>query len=383
MDITMPNTLLKQAIKEEARKVGFHIVGVTTPDPPSHYAVYKTWLAHNYHAGMAWMATNRALARRANLRLILPECQSVLVLGMAYPPPASNPTDIQGTGRVASYAWGEDYHDLIPKALQAIVQFIETHVGAPVPNRWYTDTGPILERELAQRAGLGWIGKNTCLINPQLGSYFLLAEILLGIELAPDPPFSADRCGTCTRCLDHCPTACILPNRMIDANRCISYLTIEHKEAIPVELRERLGSWIFGCDICQQVCPWNQTSSFPRWHPGFSPRPGVRHPNLADELFLTPQAFNRKFKGNPVKRAKRRGYLRNVAVALGNQRNSSAIPALKLAINDPEPLVREHAAWALGKIGGKNSLQVLLAARANENTPTVLQEIQSALREMN
>ncbi len=378
----MPNTSLKQAIKEEARKAGFHLVGVTSPAPPSHFDVYESWVRHNYHAGMAWMASGQALARRADPRLILPECQSILVLGMAYPPPTLSPIEKQNTGRISSYAWGEDYHNLIPQALQAIVHFIETQVGAPVPNRWYTDTGPILERELAQRAGLGWIGKNTCLINPQLGSFFFLAEILLGIELAPDPPFSADRCGTCRRCLDHCPTACILPNRTIDANRCISYLTIEHKDAIPLELREKLGSWVFGCDICQQVCPWNMKASSAGWNPGFDPRPGVSHPDLAGELSLTPQTFNRKFKGSAVKRAKRRGYLRNVAVALGNQRVSSALSALQLALHDPEPLVRGHAAWALGRIGGKNSLQALLAAREIENTPLVLQEIQSALREI-
>jgi epoxyqueuosine reductase len=186
-----------------------------------------------------------------------------------------------------------------------------------VPNRYYTDTGPLLERDLAQRAGLGWIGKNTCLINPKQGSYFLLAEILLGLELEPDPPFTTDHCGTCTRCIEACPTECILPDRTIDARRCISYLTIELKDDIPEELRPLLGEWVFGCDVCQMVCPWNRFAS-PEGDAAFSPRPGRANPEPDPRAGADPEAFNRKFKNSPVKRAKRRGYLRNVAVATGN-----------------------------------------------------------------
>ena len=211
---------------------------------------------------MGWMGTGRNRQRRANPKLILPECQSILMLGIAYSP-APQPPISRGDGQVASYAWGDDYHDVLPERLQAIVTFIEAQVGHSVPNRWYTDTGPILEREIAQRAGLGWIGKNTCLINPNSGSYFLLAEIFLGIELPPDDPITSDHCGTCTRCIEACPTNCILPNRTIDANRCISYLTIEEKGPIPVDLRPQMGNWVFGCDVCQQVCPWNLTICMP------------------------------------------------------------------------------------------------------------------------
>jgi epoxyqueuosine reductase len=233
--------------------------------------------------------------------------------------------------------------------LQALVQFIEEQVGHPVPNRYYTDTGPILERDLAQRAGLGWIGKNTCLISPKHGSYFLLAEILLGIELEADAPILTDHCGTCTRCIQACPTQCILPNRTIDARICISYLTIELKEDIPEEMRPLLKDWAFGCDVCQMVCPWNRFADESS-DPAFSPQYGIPLPVLTEELQLTTRAFNRKFKQSPVKRTKRRGYLRNVAVALGNTGDESSIPVLEQALEDSEPMIRKHARWAIDQI---------------------------------
>lgn len=344
---------LKQSIKHEAHRLGFTLAGVTTPDPPAHYTDFEQWIAHGYHGQMHYLADDRARARRADPRLILPECQSILALAIPYHPPLPRPDPTQGV--VAAYALGNDYHDALPARLQALVAFIETQVGRPVPNRWYTDTGPLLERDLATRAGLGWIGKNTCLINPRHGSYFLLAEILLGLPLDPDPPFTTDHCGTCTRCLDACPTQCILPNRTLDARRCISYLTIEHKESIPPDLREKLGNLVFGCDICQQACPWNRFA--PPGDPAFAPRQGAPHPDLRAELSLTAHDFNQKFKGSPIKRAKRRGYLRNIAIALGNSADSRALPALQDALNDPEPLVREHAAWAARQIRLKQETQ--------------------------
>jgi epoxyqueuosine reductase len=282
---------------------------------------------------------------------------------------------------VASYAWGDDYHDVLSERLRSLVAFIEAQVGHPVPNRCYTDTGPLLERDLAQRAGLGWIGKNTCLIHPRLGSYFLLAELLLGIDLDPDPPFLPDRCGSCTRCIDACPTACILPDRTLDATRCISYLTIELKGAIPLDLRPQVGDWVFGCDVCQQVCPWNQRFAESQGDPAFAPRPAVPDPDLSAELALTPQAFSAKFKGSPVKRARRRGYLRNVAVALGNHADPAAIPALAEALrHDPEPLVRRHAAWALGQIGGAAARKALEGAMHTEQEGAVLGEVRAAIQ---
>jgi len=300
---------------------------------------------------MAYLSDKRARARRKDPRKILPECRSILVLAAPYSDPKSaEALDASvPTGRVAAYAWGDDYHNVFIPKLQELVAFIEEQVGHPVPNRYYTDTGPILERDLAQRAGLGWIGKNTCLINPKQGSYFLLAEILLGIELEPDTPFTTDHCGSCTRCIEACPTECILSDRTLDARRCISYLTIELKENIPEELRPLLGDWVFGCDVCQMVCPWNRFA-MGQVGEAFSHHPDVPRPNLIHELGLTPEAFNRKFKNCSVKRTKRRGYLRNVAVAAGNSGNKNTIPALEKAKEDNEPLVREHTDWALKHI---------------------------------
>ena len=344
---------LKSAIKEQARRLGFPLAGVTTPEPPPHLSTFERWLDAGRHGDMRYLADERSRTRRADPRLILPECKSILVLAAPYADPKSaeaSDGSVPGpSGRVAAYAWGDDYHNVFPAKLQQLVAFIEEQVGHPVPNRYYTDTGPILERDLAQRAGLGWIGKNTCLINPKHGSYFLLAEILLGLELEPDIPLTSDHCGTCTRCIEACPTGCILPDRTLDARRCISYLTIELKDDIPEELRPLLGDWVFGCDVCQMVCPWNRFA-MQTVDEAFSPRQDVPRPILIRELELTPEAFNRKFKNSPVKRAKRRGYLRNLAVAAGNSGDESTIPALENAGEDTEPLVQEHADWALKRV---------------------------------
>ena len=373
---------LAQAVKAEARRLGFELAGITGPGPPAHGQVFLDWLSQDRHGEMAYLASERSQQRRLEPRLILPECQSILVLGIPYAvagePEAALPA--QAYGRVASYAWGADYHAVLAPRLQALVAFVESQVGAPLPHRWYTDTGPVLERDLAQRAGLGWIGKNTCLIHPQKGSYFLLAELLLGVALEPDAPFTADRCGSCTRCLEACPTGCILPDRTIDSRRCISYLTIELKGPIPIELRPLVGDWVFGCDICQQVCPWNQRFANSPPDPAFTPRQGIPRPNLLEALSLAPSQFNQRFKDSPVRRARRRGYLRNAAVALGNLADPASVPVLAHSLRqDPEPLVRGHAAWALGRIGDELALQELRAALSIETDLQVRQEIERAL----
>jgi epoxyqueuosine reductase len=341
------STDLKQLIKDKAHQLGFTLVGVTTPEPPQHYSTFENWLAQGHHGTMRYLATDRSRIRRADPKQILPECKSILVLATPYHPPSpSRRGDGGEVGvRVASYAQGKDYHDIVPARMKELIQFIEGQVEDPVKNRYYTDTGPILERDLAQRAGIGWIGKNSCLINPKQGSYFFISEILLDLDLEPDPPFVTDHCGTCTRCITACPTDCILPNRTLDATRCISYLTIELKDDIPIQLRDKIGNWVFGCDICQMVCPWNRFASqgdpaFDNIHPLPSP----------EDLTLTPQAFNQRFKRTPIQRAKRRGYLRNVAVALGNIGDMHTLPVLQHALNDEESVVREHAKWAVNKI---------------------------------
>jgi epoxyqueuosine reductase len=371
------STQLKQAILQEARRLGFVLAGVTTPEPPEHVSTFEAWLAKGRHASMDYLASERSRERRGDPRLILPGCKSILMLAVPYSKPSLANTENKnvsssllkreerqgpeetvarnpGRGRIAAYAWGNDYHSVLPKRLKALVAFIETRAGHPVANRWYTDTGPILERDLAQRAGLGWIGKNTCLINPRHGSYFLLAEILLDLELEPDPPFTTDQCGTCTRCLNACPTQCILPDRTIDAGRCISYMTIELKEGIPPELRPLTGDWVFGCDICQAVCPWNRFAE-PKGEPAFRGGPKERETPLVQELQISPGEFNRRFKNSPIRRAKRRGYLRNVAVALGNIGTPDDLPALDGMLVDPDPMVREHVIWAMDEIAQRRT----------------------------
>ncbi len=344
---------LKQAIKEKARQLGFSLAGVASSEPSTNYSVFETWLNAEMHGTMNYLAEERSRARRADPKQILPECKSILVLAMPYTPvETGSRVDNQFTPKIASYALGDDYHDIIPPRLKLIVEFIEEQLGHPVPNRYYTDTGPILERDLAQRAGLGWVGKNSMLINPKAGSTFFLAEILLGIELEPDEEIITDHCGTCTRCITACPTQCILPNRTVDARRCISYLTIELKEDIPEELRPLMQDWIFGCDICQQVCPWNRFSA--QADSAFEPK--IPLPVLTSNLTLTSVEFNQRFKKSPIKRAKRRGYLRNLAVAIGNNGNETDLPILEQTIHAvrDEPMVEKHVTWAIQKVKNKS-----------------------------
>jgi epoxyqueuosine reductase len=364
------------------QQTGFPLVSFTRPEPPEHFPVYRGWIEAGLHAGMAYLAEARALERRADPGLILPEAATIVVLALPYDNPASAPPPPhdQPRGRVAAYAWGADYHHVIPPRLAAALDQIERLLGARPAARGYTDTGPILERGLAQRAGLGWSGKHTCLIVPRLGSYFLLAELFLAVEVEPDPPFRTDHCGTCTRCIDACPTACIRPDRTLDAGRCISYLTIENKGEIPPDLREAVGAWIFGCDICQIVCPWNLHFAPLHGDPAFSPPEGPPQPILTAEIQLTPQEFNRRFKATPLARAKRRGYLRNVAVALGNAGDPAAAGALVTCLlEEPEPLVRAHAAWALGRLNTPATRAGLSRVYQTETDPAVLAEIERAL----
>ncbi|MBL7064138.1 MAG: tRNA epoxyqueuosine(34) reductase QueG, partial [Anaerolineae bacterium] len=237
-------------IKEQARRMGFDVVGVTRPAPSAHAAFYTGWLARGYHGEMAYLARPDAIEKRADPRRLMPETRSIVIVGMNYYTGDFPPAE-ESRGRVSRYAWGADYHAVLTERLRQLAAWIAEQVGRPVTHRVYVDTGPLLERELAQRAGLGWIGKNTCLIHPRLGSYFFLGELLLDLELEPDASFPADRCGTCTACLDACPTGALVAPRTLDARRCISYLTIEHRGPIPAELGPLLGDWVFGCDVCQ------------------------------------------------------------------------------------------------------------------------------------
>lgn len=360
--------MLEEELKAEAKRLGFLLAGITHPAAPAHFNIYAEWLAAGRHADMNYLAAERARTCRADPRALMPDVKSILVLAWSYSSPGTMQAD---GGIIAAYAHGEDYHNHIPPRLKSLAAWLQQKVGQPIKAYANTDTGPVLERDLAQRAGLGWIGKNTCLISPKVGSFFLLAELLLDFPLRPDAPFDADRCGSCQRCIQACPTGCILPNRTIDSRRCISYLTIENKGAIPPELRPKMGHHIFGCDICQQVCPWNSGCM-----PG-EPAPRV---DLSSELCMDAQTFNHKFRGSAVQRAKRRGYLRSTAVAAGNLRQAETLPALVRALeSDPEPLIRAHAAWAVGQFGTLPARDALSGALKRETDPSVIAEILSAL----
>jgi len=364
-------------LKEAAFRRGFELAGITTPDPPPHLDVYAAWLEAGRHGEMGYLATGRARATRADPRLLLPECRSLLVL-------AANTTPLpearRSSARVAAYARGEDYHQTLATRARGLLDELRSFVGAEFAGRVYTDTGPLLERELAQRAGLGWIGRNTCLIHPRHGSMFLLVEVLLGLDLPPDEPFAADRCGACRRCLDACPTACILPDRTLDATRCISYWTIEARGSIPAALRERVGDWLFGCDVCQDVCAWNARFGQPTPDPAFAARPILAAPDPADWLALSQEAFSARLRGSPLKRARRAGLARNAAVVAGNLRRPGDVPALGEALlADPSPLVRAHAAWGLGRVGGQQAHRWLRRALTLEPEADVRLEIDAAL----
>ncbi|MGH2605032.1 MAG: tRNA epoxyqueuosine(34) reductase QueG, partial [Anaerolineales bacterium] len=347
----------------------------TTPESPDHLDVYREWVARGRHGDMDYLAAERALERRARPKDLLPECESIVVVAAPY---SSRPRR-DGTARVAAYAVGEDYHQVLVDRMRVLVTALEVHMGHPVPHRLYADTGPILERELAQRAGLGWIGKNTCLIDPQRGSYLLLGEILLGLRLVADQPFVEDRCGSCTRCLEACPTHCILPDRTLDATRCISYLTIETRGEIEPELRPAIGDWVFGCDICQDVCPWNLRFARPADDAAFAPRPFLDPAQLTAFLDLDEEGYRTHLGRSPLKRAKRRGLLRNAAVTAGNSRDAEYVGTLARRLDDSEPLVRRHAAWGLGAIGGPEARRSLEEAAGRETDTGVLQEIAAAL----
>lgn len=371
---------LTEKIRRQAARLGFDLLGITSPDPPAHVDVYQAWLDAGRHAGMAYLAAERAIHRRSNPKEILPSCRSILVTGTNYAPQqepsASQPSEFQ----VAAYASGDDYHDVLMIRMRALVEFMLAEVGQAFEYRIYTDTGPILERELAQRAGLGWIGKNTCLIHPRHGSYLLLGEILVDLDLPADPAFLPDQCGTCTRCIDACPTGCILPDRTLDASRCISYLTIEEKASIREDQRESIGDWLFGCDICQHVCPWNLRFASPTADASFRPRAIFNPPQLGHFLRLQPGSWRAELKGSPLERPRRRGLVRNASVVAGNTTRSDLVDDLaQLLSGDEDPVLREHAAWALGKTGGLESIRALEAARTGELNRDVQASIARAL----
>ncbi len=339
---------MKAEIVQRAHELGFDACRFTTAAPPASAAAFQAWLAAGQHGGMAYLQRNAH--KRVDPQAVLAGARTIVTLAVSYAE-VSNSAALQPetkSGVVARYARHTDYHDVLAGRLKLLTDFVSKHGDAHTRSLWYVDTGPFLERDLAQRAGLGFAGKHTNLISRRLGNWFFLAEIITTLELEPDAP-EKNRCGSCVRCLAACPTAAITAPFQLDARRCISYLTIELKGSIPVELRPAIGNRIYGCDDCLAVCPWNKFAQAGRLMQPHARR-DLAEPNLIELLALDEAGFKQRFAGTPMVRTKRRGLLRNVCVALGNVGDPAALPALARAVNDPEPLVAEHATWAVAQI---------------------------------
>lgn len=365
--VTGPRDGVREGLRAAGRALGFTQVGFAPAEPPAHADAYRRWLDDGHHGEMGWIARPDAVRRRLDPKEALPGCRTIIVATLSY---ASDPRrkaprtdqggdDPSGSAAadepiVARYARGRDYHDWFEERLDALAEEVRA-VDPEAGVKRYVDYGPVLERDHAQRAGLGWIGKNTMLIHPELGSWLLLGELLTTLEIVPDDPFVADRCGSCRRCVDACPTDAILEHRAIDSRRCISYLTIELKGPIPVELRPAIGTRVFGCDICQDVCPWNRDPlpGEPEQLTGGQPAgfPALRE--WAERLLpMDEESYRETYRGTPLSRPGRDAMLRNLCVGLGNSGESEAAAVLRRCLTDDSELVREHAAWALGELEG-------------------------------
>lgn len=369
---------LSARIKEEAQRLGFALVGISPVKMAPHEEFFAQWLRKGLGGELGYLKRTEEL-RRDPTKLV-PWAVSVVSVGMNYYTPLPRPATQNGPkGWISRYAWGDDYHDLMKEQLESLLEKIRGVYPEPVEGQAFVDSGPVLERDIAGVAGIGWIGKNTQLISPQKGSWFFLGELFLSIELAYDRPIR-DRCGKCDLCLKACPTGAFVGPYILDARRCISYLTIELKGAIPMHLRSLMGNHVFGCDICQEVCPYNVKAK-PTGEEAFNPREGLYAPELIPLLSLSEEEFRRRFRGSPLLRAKRRGFLRNVAVALGNLKSREAVPALIQALEDDEPLVRRHIAWALGQIASAEGLAALRSRLEVESDGEVREEIEEAIKQ--
>jgi len=431
---------LTERIKAYAREAGFNVVGVARAAPfPDDCRVAQERIAAGHYSGLPWFTAERA-AFSSDPRNLLPTARSIISLAMSYRPESVPFADEAGTsgtpgaprGRISAYAWGRDYHTVLKERMEGVVAYIRGACGPAQQARTLVDTARILDRAAARRAGVGWVGKHTNVITKAAGSWVFLGEILTELELTEDEPLRAN-CGSCDLCLRACPTGAIVAPYVVESDRCISYLTIERRGIIPRELRPLMGAWIFGCDICQEVCPPNRrpgapahsefrpggATLLPIYNPtgtvgppgtvGAAPASGAsgpgRHasstpsyhqdatpdhvdalslaaPELIPLLDISEEEFTRRFGKTPVKRAKREGLQRNVAIALGNSGDGAAVPALARALREAAPVVRAHAAWALGRLGGPAAAQALRVARAGEADETVREELAAALDEL-
>jgi epoxyqueuosine reductase len=334
-------------IKEKALELGFQLVGIASAARFPEAELYRKWLASGYAGEMGYLS--RHIAQREDCRVLFPPARSVIVCGLSYHT-SLTPVELENPckGRIAKYAWGDDYHVILKDKLNALLAFMQAESPSPVEAKICVDTVPILERLCGRYAGLGWIGKNGCLINQRYGSWFFLGEILINLDLEYDTPVP-DRCGTCTRCLDACPTNALVAPRLLDARRCLSYLTIELKGVIPEALRPALRNRVFGCDQCQTVCPWNAKAAVSE-HPAFAPRNHLYQPDLDWLLTLSAETFHKTFHHNPIKRTKLRGLLRNTVVAIGNSGKPAFIPLLQNLYDHVEPMIQTHITWAIQQL---------------------------------
>ena len=342
---------LKELIKARAQRLGFSLAGVTKPAPLEGFPVYEQWLQSGFHAGMQYLETPYHNETRRDPSKLMPGIKSILCL--AYPNamhPIAKMTD-SNTLLIAGYASGADYHFVLAEKMKSLVSFIEGQIGAPVQSKQLTDSSPLLERELAQQAGLGWIGRNSCLISPTIGSAFLLCEILLDIDLSPDAPFKNNLCGTCQRCLKSCPTGCIQANCTIDSRNCISYHTIENKGMVPGDIADTINNWLFGCDICQMVCPWNKDTLTG------NPENEISISQAITFLEMDQGKFNHEFANSAIKRAKYSGFMRNLLIALANVESPQCLPLItRFHTKCTDPMLQATAVWAIRKLENKTPL---------------------------
>ncbi len=324
-------------------------------------AFFHFWVERGYHGALGYLEGDRARVR-GELERLLPGVRSVICLALNYNAPLPYSTSSPDATRawISRYAWGEDYHQVLREKLEAFVEALRRRVGAPFQAKICVDTSPVLERALARQSGVGWMGKNTCLISQKLGSWLFLGEVLTTLEIEPDAP-AADRCGTCTRCIDACPTGAILEPYVLDSRLCISYWTIEARGAIPAEMRPGLGRHVFGCDICQDVCPWNRKAAVTS-EPAFQPRAELLNPPLEALARISEEQFQEMFRDSPVRRAKYRGFMRNVCVAMGNSGDPKFIAELERLVVHADELIREHAVWALERLRFTADTQHISAA---------------------
>lgn len=371
-------------IKHKSRDLGFNLVGVTEAQPAPHLQAYFHWLDAHMHGEMNYLAREDRLVRRRDLNAILPGVRSLIIVGLDYHTlnlPEAIMSD-PARGRIAAYAWGKDYHDVMQPRLQELARWLKSESGGSIKHRAYVDTGAILERDHAQQAGLGFIGKNTMLIHPRRGSDFFLGEILSDQEFDEyDQPQHETLCGTCTRCLAACPTRAFPQPYVLDARRCISYLTIEHPGWIDHELRPLIGNWVFGCDICQSVCPWQRFAIQTQETDFFPATIDRAAPKLTQLLALddVDAEFQALFRGTPLERIGREQLVRNACLAAGNSGSADCIPLLKNLAHDSSPLIRGHAAWALVRLIGPEASPLLNEMLNRETNAEVQHDIQASL----